>query len=505
MEPQTETKTLTKTATLGKYQVLKTLGTGYNSKVKLVVDPETQQKYAAKIIKHSHYKLDLKIFRKEIEMLSKLKHPNVVNLIESHESIDYIKKDGSSYKVVTIILELVPGGELFEYVAEAERFSEEVARTFFHIMIETLEFCHGQGICHRDLKPENLLFDADFNLKIVDFGFAAFLAGRNDTGKLTTFLGTESYMAPEIHMRKPYSGAAVDLFAAGVILFIMVAGTPPFGKADYRTDAFYKLFDKAKIDIFWKAHERQKPKIEGRDTFFAPEFVDLINKMFAVDPTKRLSLQEIKESAWYNGPTVNMTDIVTEFKERKKLIDIELQKAREAKEQEKLKAKAKAGGGAFTGVRPFRSGETESADESGIEKLLSKLNLNVKRNIVDYQTDAGVKATTELYTGYTPDFLLQVIYLIIQNRSDISQYTISDSSYKIKCTWKGDKGECNFNIVLSRINEEATCVEFHKTGGNTMEFYQIVKEIKEKYNTLNENGFAQIVERNSPTKVQNKD
>jgi len=465
----------------------------------LVQDLETGNKYAAKIIKHSHYKLDLKIFRKEIEMLSKLKHPNIVNLIESHESIDYVKKDGTSYKVVVIILELISGGELFEYVAEAERFSEDVARTFFHVIIETLEFCHGQGICHRDLKPENLLFDADFNLKIVDFGFAALLAGRNDTGKLSTFLGTESYMAPEIHMRKPYSGAAVDLFAAGVILFIMVAGTPPFGKADYRTDAFYKLFDKAKIDVFWKAHERQKPKIEGRDTFFAPEFMDLINHMFAVDPAKRLSLEQIKESAWYKGPTVDMPTIQAEFKERKKLIDIQLQKAREAKEQEKLRAKGHASG-AFTGVRPFRSAE-ETADESGIEKLLAKLNLNVKRNIVEYQPDAGVKACTELYTGYTPEFLLQVIYLIVQNRNDISQYTVSDTSYKIKCVWKGDKGECHFNIVLSRINDEATCAEFHKTSGNTMEFYQIVKEIKEKYNTLNENGFAQIVERNSPTKA----
>lgn len=106
----------------------------------MVQDLETGNKYAAKIIKHSHYKLDLKIFRKEIEMLSKLKHPNIVNLIESHESIDYVKKDGTSYKVVVIILELISGGELFEYVAEAERFSEDVARTFFHVIIESIKF-----------------------------------------------------------------------------------------------------------------------------------------------------------------------------------------------------------------------------------------------------------------------------------------------------------------------------------------------------------------------------
>ena len=88
-------------------------------------------------------------------------------------------------------------------------------------MIEGLDYVHQKGVTHRDLKPENVLYDSSFNLKIADFGFAAPVDGRDGSGYLKTKLGTESYMAPEIHARKPYNGASVDLFACGIILFIM--------------------------------------------------------------------------------------------------------------------------------------------------------------------------------------------------------------------------------------------------------------------------------------------
>lgn len=85
-----------------------------------------------------------------------------------------------------------------------------------------MEYIHNKGICHRDLKLENLLFDKDFNLKIADFGFA-----KEDSGKLLSRLGTEGYMAPEIGYKK-YSGEKVDIFSAGVLLFLFYVGRPPF-------------------------------------------------------------------------------------------------------------------------------------------------------------------------------------------------------------------------------------------------------------------------------------
>ena len=91
-----------------------------------------------------------------------------------------------------------------------------------------MEYCISRNISHRDLKPENLLFDKNFNLKVADFGFATFLSGKDGSGKLRTILGTECYMAPEIHLNLPYSGEAVDLFASAIILFILYSGIPPF-------------------------------------------------------------------------------------------------------------------------------------------------------------------------------------------------------------------------------------------------------------------------------------
>lgn len=101
------------------------------------------------------------------------------------------------------------------------------------------------------MKPENLLFDENFNLKIADFGFATALAGKDGSGLLRTILGTESYMAPEINNNSPYSGTAVDIFACGIILFIMITGHPPFMKADPKTDAYYKCLCTNRHNTFW--------------------------------------------------------------------------------------------------------------------------------------------------------------------------------------------------------------------------------------------------------------
>jgi serine/threonine protein kinase len=111
---------------------------------------------------------------------------------------------------------------------------------------------HDSGICHRDLKPENILLDKNFNLKIADFGFAAPTIGRDGSGKLISRVGTSKYMAPELHLGLPYDGKSDDLFAAGIIIFLMLTARPPFTypKMD---DPYYKLLVGKRFDLFWKA------------------------------------------------------------------------------------------------------------------------------------------------------------------------------------------------------------------------------------------------------------
>ena len=94
--------------------------------------------------------------------------------------------------------------------------------------MDGVEYCHNNGVAHRDLKPENLLFDKKYNLKIADFGLSTFMEGSDGKGNLTTNLGTYNFMAPEILLKLPYKGEQIDIFSAGVILFMMVNASCPF-------------------------------------------------------------------------------------------------------------------------------------------------------------------------------------------------------------------------------------------------------------------------------------
>lgn len=167
-----------KYAQFEKYLLLKCLGSGFHAKVKLGLDPETNQKVAIKIFKKTHsLTAVIATMKKEIEIMKALKHKNIVNMIDLVENGTYKKKNGSSYSCFAIVLEYISGGELFEYVSSTGSFKEEVARTYFIQLVKGLTYIHEQGFAHRDLKPENLLFDESYILRIADFGFSTILEG----------------------------------------------------------------------------------------------------------------------------------------------------------------------------------------------------------------------------------------------------------------------------------------------------------------------------------------
>jgi len=148
-------------------------------------------------------------------------------------------------------------------------------------------YIHNKGLCHRDLKPENLFFDKDFNLKVADFGFAACLSGKQGDGKLTTILGSDAYMAPELNMMQDsYKGIPIDLFSCAVILYIFMTGAPCF-KAAKPEDPNYKLLCTNKHVLFWKQN------MQKRQMAFKKEFIDLMNAMLAFDPLNRPTIPEI--------------------------------------------------------------------------------------------------------------------------------------------------------------------------------------------------------------------
>jgi serine/threonine protein kinase len=210
--------------TLGKYTLGRELGSGVSCKVKLAKD-DSNQRYAIKILKPS---ADFdELVQTEIEALTALDHQNIIKLIEQGTGDQVHSKKGKK-KVKYIVLEIAQGGELFDFVALGGALSESTARFFFGQLMNALKYCHDRGVVHRDLKPENIMLDKGYNVKVADFGFAAPAEGRDGSGLLETQLGTISYMAPEIHRGDKYDGKAVDIFAAAIILFVVLTQRPPF-------------------------------------------------------------------------------------------------------------------------------------------------------------------------------------------------------------------------------------------------------------------------------------
>jgi serine/threonine protein kinase len=173
-----------------------------------------------------------------------------------------------------------------------------------------LHYLHSNGNAHRDLKPENIMLDKDYSVKIIDFGFTCNIAGRNGTGTNSSGVGTPGYMAPEILLKQPYQANAVDLFALGVILFIIYAGHPPFNLAK-DDDSHYRLLASQRADLFWKAHSNSKAK-----DFFTEEFKDLITAMLQLQPHMRLCMSDIIGHPWMQQEYPTADEIAEEFGRR---------------------------------------------------------------------------------------------------------------------------------------------------------------------------------------------
>ena len=285
----------------------KTLGVGASCKVKLARDNEGNR-YAIKILKQNK---QLKSFiEAEVETLRTINHPHIVNLIESGEGL----KGESMTPFQYILLELVNGGCLFDYVAHAGRFEEKYARHYFNQLLSGLNHIHASGFAHRDIKLENLMLDDQFNLKIADFGFADIIQGRDCSGKLEGKMGTLGYMAPEIHLGEAYSGQSVDLFAAGIILFVLLTRRVPFTRAHPSDPHYYLLVTNP--EKFWASHAEAE---DGAD-IYTQEFKDLFEKMLSFDADLRPNYDEIMCHPWMMGEVPSEQEIAQEFAQRRMVV-----------------------------------------------------------------------------------------------------------------------------------------------------------------------------------------
>jgi len=214
MNTNLKTTEVSKILTIGNFRLGKTIGVGSFGKVKIAEHLVTGHKVAVKILNRKKIKslrMDLKI-RREISNMKMFRHPHIIRLYEVIESTTDI----------FMVMEYVPGGELFDYIVTHGKLSENIARHFFQQIISGVDYCHQHMVVHRDLKPENLLIDSHNDVKIADFGLSTMMS---DGDFLKTSCGSPNYAAPEVISGKLYAGPEVDCWSCGVILYTLVCAS----------------------------------------------------------------------------------------------------------------------------------------------------------------------------------------------------------------------------------------------------------------------------------------
>ena len=264
------------TSYVGKYTLYHTIGEGAFGKVKVAVSKASGEVFAIKIMdKRQILKQDFTSqVRREIYIMRSLKHKHIVRM---HEVL-------SSESKLYIVMDYVRGGELFHHLEKNGRVDEAKARLYFQQLVDGVDFCHRSGVAHRDLKPENILLDENGNIRITDFGFSSMRGVDVNSDLLHTQCGTPDYCAPEIIecTSKGYSGAKVDAWSCGIILYALLAGRLPFVEQD--TEKLYDLILACQVDF---------PK------FISPQARDLLERLLVRNPTNRFDLQAVKQHPWF--------------------------------------------------------------------------------------------------------------------------------------------------------------------------------------------------------------
>lgn len=257
----------------------------------------TRNKYALKMFPRN---LNGSTQYKKEKIIFKLKHKNVIQHVR-------IKCHDKEY--YGLLTEYAKYGDFFEVVTKGLMSNELLVRTYFHHLIEGLEYIHSQGVAHLDLKLENLMLGPGFTLKIIDFDQAQPI-----TDPKITSAGTPGYRAPEVVKGNCTNLGATDIYSAGVILYAMKAKEFPFLESEdleNKDPRCYWTYAKNP-----KAYWEMKIGLRRSKDFFSPNFMELINGMVHPDPEIRFKIKDIKASRWYRGRIIDPKSLKIIMKHR---------------------------------------------------------------------------------------------------------------------------------------------------------------------------------------------
>lgn len=273
----------------GRYDYIRTVGTGSFSVVALVYERSNQQQFACKICSRSLLmeKNIFDRFEREVRIMQTFHHPNLVHLF------DIVYDENLIY----LIMEYCMNGELFQVIVEHGKLEESISRKIFAQLIEGMTYIHMRDIAHRDLKPENILLDENLNPKITDFGLCHQIEHNT---LLKTPCGSPFYAPPEVIANQPYDGKKSDVWSLGVVLYTMVTGSLPWKETNQM--ALFRQIMEADFII---------PKS------IPPTLRDLIQRLLRVDPTDRPDMQDIANHPWLSETDELIFDAASGTRQRR--------------------------------------------------------------------------------------------------------------------------------------------------------------------------------------------
>ena len=291
-----EVNTSNKRVLANRYTIISNIGSGLSSQVFKVLDEQTGETKVAKIYEDS----EISTFQKETQIFKMFEQLNIQTNVKFYESsIGDFTQNGQTKKKMYIIQEYGSKGCLFDALIKTKTgFTEDVCQYILLNLLNCVDALHKEGICHRDLKTENIVLVGDnYDIKLIDFGFAAKYVDKENKPKLLKkSVGTKYYAAPEILENKRYNGPKADIFSLGAILFVLM--TKNFGFAEARVNnllvnvknLLYKLIKTKQYDRYWELMDKYF-KIKN----LSPKFKNLYLKMVAYNPDERPTIEEIRK------------------------------------------------------------------------------------------------------------------------------------------------------------------------------------------------------------------
>ncbi|KAJ1297223.1 hypothetical protein BS78_01G361600 [Paspalum vaginatum] len=412
-----------------RYEMGKLLGKGSFAKVYHARNVKTSQSVAIKVIdKEKILKCGLvDQITREISVMKLVKHPNIVHLYEVM----------ATKTKIYFVMEYVKGGELFNKVQRG-RLQEHVARKYFQQLIRAVDFCHSREVYHRDLKPENLLLDENRNLKISDFGLSAVSDCKRQDGLLHTSCGTPAYVAPEVISRKGYDGAKADIWACGVILYVLLAGYLPF--QDKNLMDMYKKICKAELK--WPS-------------WFSSDVRKLLWRILHPNPSTRISIAEIMKYPWFRiDLDASLFDYTMNKIEDDTLADMDLalDSAKSNVVECNVAAEELTNFNAFDIISLSNGFDLSGLFEENTSKEESKF----------MSTNTSLAIITKL-EEVAKSLQLKVI-------------KISGGLIKMEGSRPGRKGVVSINVEAFQITPTFHLVEIKKTNGDSLEYQKIMEQ-----------------------------